>query len=126
MKRCVFGLGLLAALLALGLTVTVSMERIHEPISRDLSQASRAAMAGELDRGIALAEQAEAAWEKHRRFTASAADHAPMDEINGLFAQLEIYGRAGEAEDFAACAARLSRLTQAMGSAHSLTWWNLL
>ena len=36
MKRSWFGLGLLAVLLAGGLLVTWAMERIHEPVARDL------------------------------------------------------------------------------------------
>jgi len=49
-----------------------------------------------------------------------------MDEIDSLFAQLEVFRQAGLWGDFSACCRRLSRLIEAMAEAHSLTWWNLL
>lgn len=126
MNRFWLGIGLLVLLLALSLWVTVEMTAIHDPISETLEKASRQTLSGDFFGGIASAQQAQKDWEQHRHATASVADHAPMDEIDGLFAELEIYARTGETQHFAATCAQLSRLIYAMGEAHGLGWWNLL
>ena len=53
------------------------------------------------------------------------ADHTPMEEIDALFAQVEVYAAAREETDFAAGCAALSRKVEAMGLAHGASWWNL-
>ena len=125
-RRFWLGVGLLALVLVLGLWVMFGMARIHEPVSDTLDQAAREALDGDWDGGVALAKQAKATWEDTWHGTAVAADHSPMDEIDGLFAELEVYAQAQERTDFAACCAHLSALTRSMSDAHSLTWWNLL
>ncbi len=126
MGRFWLGVGLLLLFLALGIWVTYSMDTLHQPLSDTLQQAAEKSLSGDLEAGIALAQQARKIWEAHWHRSATFADHAPMDEIDGLFAQMEIYARAGKAVDFAAYCARLSNLIAAMGEAHSPNWWNLL
>ena len=126
MSRFWIGIALLVIFLCLGLWVTRAMDSIHLPISQTLEQAADAALAGDPEAGAALAAQARDAWEWHWRGPAAAADHAPMDEIDGLFAQAEILARAGQWIDFAAVCGRLSMLIEAISDAHSPGWWNLL
>lgn len=126
MRRCWLGVGLLALLLGAGIWAMVTMDRIHSPISSDLDQAAEAALAGDWETGEALALSARADWNDNWHRTASVADHEPMDEIDGLFAELGVYARRRETMEFAACCAKLSKLVQAMGDAHSFSWWNLL
>lgn len=126
MKRCWIGFGLLALFLALGLWVTVQMDSAHGRISQELRQAAEQTLAGDPEQGILLAQQARKHWEDARRGTACVADHEPMDEIDSLFARLEVYARRQQISEFAACCARLSSLVQAMTDAHGLQWWNLL
>lgn len=126
MGRAWLGVGLLVLFLVLGLWISFSMGGVHQQIAQKLEQAAEQGLSGDLEEGIALARQACSDWEKHWHGTASVADHAPMDEIDGLFAQLEIYGKAGQRADFAAFCSRLSRLVAAVGEAHGLSWWNLL
>ena len=126
MGRFWLGICLLAAFLVLGLWVTYSMDTLHQPISQTLEEAAAQSLAGDLDAGIAQAQQARRAWDSHWHGSASVADHAPMDEIDGLFAQMEVYAQAGRSVDFAAYCARLSQLISAMGEAHSPGWWNVL
>ncbi len=126
MNRFWLGVSLLLLLLVLGLWVTVAMRDVHEPISQALENAATQALSGDLSGGIAAARQAQQNWERHWHGTAAVADHAPMDEIDGLFAELEIYAQTGQAEHFAAGCAQLSRLIHAVGEAHGLGWWNLL
>lgn len=126
MKRLWLGAGILAALLVACLAVTWGMDRIHDPISRDLEQAGRAAMEEDWEVAEAHADSARARWEKYWEATAAAADHGPMDDMDRLFAQLPVYAGKREAVHFAACCAELSRLAEAMGEAHSLGWWDFL
>jgi hypothetical protein len=120
------GIGLLVLFLTLGLWVTYAMDNVHSEIAQTLDTAAAQTLSGNLPEGITLVQQAKEQWQAHWHGTASVADHAPMDEVDGLFAQLEVYGQAGLSTDFAAYCARLSNLVAAVGEAHSLTWWNLL
>lgn len=126
MGRFWLGVCLLVLFLVLGIWVTCSMDSIHQPLSDTLQEAAEKSLSGDLETGIALAQQAREIWDSQWHSSAILADHAPMDDIDGLFAQMEIYARAGKAVDFAAYCARLSNLIAAMGEAHSPNWWNLL
>ena len=55
-----------------------------------------------------------------------AADHAPMDEIDSLFAQMEVYAQARDSLHFGSYCARLAELITAVSDAHQLNWWNFL
>ena len=126
MGRFWLGIGLLVLFLVLGLWVTHAMDGVHQTISQTLDEAAQQTLSGDLETGISLAQQAQNDWDSHWHGTASIADHAPMDEIDGLFAQLKVYGQTGQAADFAAYCARLAKLVTAVGEAHGLSWWNLL
>lgn len=126
MGRFLLGVGILVLFLVAGLWISYSMDSVHQTISQTLDDAAACSLNGDLAEGITLAGAAQQQWQRHWHGTAAVADHAPMDEIDGLFAQLETYGKAGHCETFAAYCARLSQLVSAMGEAHSLNWWNLL
>ena len=126
MKHFWLGAGLLSVFLILGILVSVFMKNTHMEISQTLEEAVQKAISGDLETGIRLGEKAKKSWEKCRQGTAAVADHSPMDEIDSLFAEMEIYAQAREAPHFAACCAQLSQLVKAMYDAHALTWWNFL
>lgn len=126
MVRLALGICLLAAFLGLGLWVNSFMDNTHTPISQTLEEAVEKCLSGDLEAGAELAQKAKALWQENWPKIASFSDHAPMDEIDSLFAQAETYARAGIATDFAALCARLSQLISAMSEAHSPFWWNLL
>lgn len=126
MKRFWFGVCLLAVLLAGCLGVSWGMERLHEPVSRNLEQAAILAQTGDLAGAGELTLQAQADWQKHWHFVAAFADHGPMEEIDALFGALEEYRLGGDHAEFAANCVHLARLTEAMAEAHALNWWNLL
>ena len=126
MKRSKIGLWLLIVLLMIGIFSSFSMVRISQPLGEMMAQAAAAALREDWEQGEALADQARARWKKYWHFCAAFADHGPMEHINGLFAQLEVYARSRDSQNFAAVCAQLSEDTRAMGEAHSLTWWNLL
>lgn len=126
MKRCWFGGALLILLLAAGLAVTISMARCHEPIARELDQAAQYALESDWEQALRCADRAAQRWEAHRKFSAAFSDHAPMEEIDRLFAELEIWRNAQDPQHFAAASAQLSQAARAMADAHAVDWWNVL
>ena len=126
MKRCWFGLGLLIILLILSIAVTVYMESIYQPLSDTAAGAAAQALAGDWEGAVQLLRQTRHDWQRHWKSSAAFADHAPMENINALFAQLEVSAALRDEADFAALCAHLSAELDAMGEAHGFTWWNLL
>ena len=126
MRRFWLGVCMLVILLLSGSLLWWSMARVHGNIGDLLTQAQAAAEAENWQRAHAYTRQAQAQWEKYHRFTAAFADHTPMDEMDGTFAELEVYLRHREAPHFQATCARLILLTQAMGDSHGIQWWNVL
>ena len=124
--RIYFGLGLLILFLVGGLYAAAATERICTPISEQLEQACDYAYAGQLDIASSLIRQADTQWKNHWNQLAIVADHSPMDEIDGLFAQANMYAKMGACADLSATCARISKLVNAIAEAHSLTWWNLI
>ena len=126
MARFWLGVILLILLLVLGLWITAAIGRTQESIAGILEQAQEQILSGDITSGNALVQKAYAQWQKKWHQTASVIDHAPMDEADSLFAQLQAYSAAGQAEHMAAYCARLSMLIEAIGESQALTWWNLL
>ena len=126
MKRFWIGLCVLTLLLTLGLGVAAFMEWAHRPISRQLEQASQAALQGDWEAGVRYAGEAQARWDAWGDFTAAFADHTVLEEAEGLFAQIRVYADAGDPVSFAAACAHLSRLTKAIAESHWPKWQNLL
>jgi hypothetical protein len=123
MKRIWLGLGLLVLLLVLGLTITRQMDQVHSDIADGLEKAARSE---NWTQAISQGQQARAQWEEHRRFTASFSEHKNIDQIDSLFAQLEVYENRADALSHAATCAYLSKAISALLDTHRLTWWNLL
>ena len=126
MKRVWIGLCVLSLLLAAGLGITCFMERAHRPISTDLMQASQAVLQGNWEEGLACAQAAQEKWTAHSDFTAACADHAVLEEAEGLFAQIQVYAAARDSVSFSATCAHLSRRIQAIAESHLSKWQNLL
>ena len=126
MKRLWIGVGVLLVLLVLGIVVSGVMDAIHAPMAEQLQQAAQAAMAEDWPAALKAAARAQKNWKAQQRLVAAFADHTPMDEIEGLFAEMEIYAQAREKQHFAATCARLAQLAEAMGESHRVSWWNLL
>ena len=118
--------GLLLVLLLSGLLSSWYMDRKHRTISRELEQSSWMALSGQWSDARERARVATTDWEKNRQLRAALADHTPMEEIDDLFEELNIYAAAGERTEFARCCAALSVRIRAVAEAHRLTWWNVL
>lgn len=126
MKRIWIGIGLLAALLVAGIWVAESMEDSHLPGAQDLRRASELVLEEDWSKAEALTKRARDKWEKKWRMTASVADHEPMDQIDGMFAELKVYAKVKDEVAYSGTCAHLAELMEAMGHAHSFNWWNLL
>jgi hypothetical protein len=125
-RRFWYGLGVLAMLLVLGLWTAWGMEKLNQPVADALEQAAQAAVGGDMAQGMALAERAQNHWCQNRGRMTAVADHGPLEEIDSLFAQVQIYADTGKTADFAAYCTRLAKLVTAVGEAHGLNWQNLL
>ena len=125
-KHFYLGIGILILFLVLGILGSVWLDRANESVTQALEQAVQAVQAGDLTRGTNLARQAAEYWQKSWNAVASVADHGAMDEIDGLFAQLQYYAEAQLPQMFGACCARVQELVEAVADTHRLTWWNLL
>ena len=126
MKRCRFGLGLLLVLLVLGVVSAWAMGKGLAPMTEGIRQAGDAALQEDWDTAQALSANVKEQWEKGFPYLASLSDHEPMENINGLFAQLEVYAQSLDPQNFAAVCGQLAQDLEAMGEAHSLKWWNIL
>ena len=125
-KRFYFGMGILLFFLILGLFVSWGMQEAVRPVTRLLEQAAEAAHSGETARAARLAQQARDLWDDRWGGMALAADHEPMDEIDGLFAQIVFFAHARDGQRLGACCARVAELVEAMADAHTLRWRNVL
>ena len=125
-KRFYFGMGILLFFLILGLFVSWGMQEAVRPVTQQLQQAAEAAHSGETARAILLAQQARDLWDDRWGGMALAADHEPMDEIDGLFAQIVFFAHARDGQQLGACCARVAELVEAMAEAHALSWRNVL
>ena len=126
MKRGWLGAGILVAFLMLGIGVSVLAGRAHFPTGSLLEQAAEKTINGDFAEGIALGMEAKSRWQRQWNGTASIADHSPMDEVDALFAELEVYAQMGEAPHFAACCRELAGRLEAIADAHRFSWWNVL
>ncbi len=126
MNRLWLGLCILAVLLGLGGVTTYGMDRICTPIADKLSSAAELVQNEQWEQASALSYQARQRWEQWHDLTASVTDHDPMEEVDALFAALEIFAKEKDTLRFAECCARLSALSQAIGEAQSAYWWSIL
>lgn len=126
MKRLWIGVLILLLLLGTGIGITVFADHVHSGISKTLSQAADAALTGDWDTAMVLSAAAKNRWDTYRNITASIADHEPMEEIDSLFSQLEVYEKTRQALSFSACCEALSVFTKAIGESQSVSWWSLL
>lgn len=126
MRRFLLGVTILGVFFGLGLWTGYAMEQMYTGISQTLEQATAQVLAGETSQGMSLAEQAYTQWQNNWHLTALLADHAPMDEIDALFAQALCYAETGNTANFVSYCARLVMLVEAVGEAHAFSWWNLL
>lgn len=123
MKRFYFGVALLAVLLALALWSAAGLGQIHGEIAAELEQAAQAVCAGDPAAAEPGLDRAQELWERYEHLLAAFADHEPLEEMEGLFAEVALYRQAGEQTDLAVACTRLALLSRSVGESHSLKWW---
>ena len=126
MKRSWIGLALLLVLLTLGGLGTWAMEEIHEPIADKLEDAAEQALQNQWRQAAFLTAIARRDWENWRLLRAGMADHGPSEDVDAMFAALEVYGSSREGVAFAALCREMARRIEAIGDAHGLLPENLL
>lgn len=126
MKKFIIGIAVLSLLLLSGLWAAKATEEMYKPVIALLEEASNTALNGNFEAAKSQAEEAKKLWDKQKNATATVADHTPMEEIDHLFAETDIYAQAEEIPHFAACCAQLAIMVRNMGDAHAPNLWNLL
>lgn len=126
MNRLWAGAALLALLLLGGVLASRQLNRMHMESAARLEQAAQAALAEDWGQALTLQAQAQTGWAKGRRLTAALVDHEPMETIDGLFSQLEVYAAVNEAGAYAACCAELRQRLMALSESHTLALENIL
>ena len=126
MTRGWLGAGLLAALLILGLFTGYTMSTFHRATGDLLDTAAEKALEGDFSEAKTAALEAKAHWFQKRKATAVVADHTPMEDVDALFAEMEIYAETREFPHFIAICRELSQRIDAVSEAHQFNWWNIL
>ena len=126
MKRIWIGIALLVLLLGAGIRTSGFMKEAHLPVARDLRRAGELALEEQWGPAQAFASRGQKQWQKKWPVIAAVADHEPMDEIDALFAQLEVYAGEEDRLAYSAACAHLRSLLEALGQSHSFNWWNLM
>lgn len=124
--RELLGMGLLALLLMSGLLSAWYLSRQPDEMASAMEDSTWLVLSGQWENAKELAVSVRQDWEKNWRFRAAFADHTHLDEINGLFREMTIYGAAGEQTEFARICALLSEKLEALASSARLSWWNVL
>lgn len=120
------GFVLLVVLLLAGLLTAWEMGRQHRQMARLLEDSSWLALSGQWENARETAQEAKRLWQRRRSLRSALADHTPLEEIDGLFAQLAISAAADDRTEFARTGAALARKLEALGEAQRLRWWNIL
>ena len=126
MSRMYIGIVLLLFLLVAGILLAFVFDFIHTPLSDTLYAAAEAALADDWPKATALMTQASEEWDKLRHFTATLADHEPLEQTDALFARLRVLSAARERVDFAAACVELAQQATALAQSQALTWWSFL
>ena len=124
MKRGLLGLGLLLTLLILGGLLWAGTESRLAPVEQKLCQA---ALAGEnWEKISALTREARAEWEDCRIFSGLLFSQSSVEEIDGIFARLNLWQQRREAGAFASDCLLLAGKLRALADSQSLKPLHLL
>lgn len=125
MKRLWIGVGVLLVLLALGVGSTAVMESIPGNLAEGMEEAAEVA-AVHWEKAKSLADSAREEWDRYAHIIASLTDHEPLEELEGLFFELDISRNWDDRGYFATVCARIASLAEALSESHTPHWWNLL
>ena len=126
MKKLWLGLGLLAALLALGLGVLGMLGERSRRTEAALERAAGAAEAGDMALALDRAGEALRYWQAVTPGIDAVTSHEETDEIRRALAELLALAENGQREDFLALCARLRVMTAHLAEMERPRWHNLL
>lgn len=124
MNRIWFGAALLAALLIFGIGCAAFMEDTHLAQAAQLDRAADLAMSGNWKAAGTVFSDAQSSWERNRSVIAGFSDHGPMDQIEGIFAQLEVFVKIQDTASFCSSCRYLASQLEALGKSHSFNLQN--
>ena len=126
MKKLWLGLGLLAALVILGLGALGLLSEKSRRTGEALEQAAEAAGAGDMALACEYAAQLRQYWQTVIPAVDALTSHEETDEIQRALAELLALGRCGTWEEFLALCARLRVMTAHLAEMERPSWYNLL
>lgn len=126
MNRLWIGVGLLVTLLVIGAVLLWETHGFYGEITAGLEEAAAAALEENWQEAGKKLQQCRQQWDSHRRFLSAITDHEPVEEMDSLFSQLELYEKRRMSVDFAAVCYNLSHLAEAIEESHNLKWWSIL
>lgn len=126
MNRLWIGVGILILLLAIGIGLLWGSALFFEDLTQELEQAEEMALAGNWQAAGEKVGQSKEKWERYRRFWSSFTDHEPVEQMQNLFSQLELYKERQREVEFAAVCRNLVHVAEAIDESHSLRWWSVL
>lgn len=126
MNRLGIGIGILAVLLIIGAVFLWLSNDFHQELGAILEQGAQAAMAENWQTADQKLQEGKEKWNRYRRFLSAITDHEPMEEMDSLFSQLELFSQYRLKVDFIAVCNSLSHLAEAIDESHNLKWWSIL
>lgn len=126
MKRMWIGIGILIFLLAVGTVMLFASQSFFSDFAENLEEAGELALEENWSAALEKAEESRLQWQKYRRFWAASTDHEPVEEMQNLFSQLQVYARGRMKVDFSTICRHLAHLAEAIDESHNLRWWSVL
>ena len=124
MKRIWFGAALLVTLLILGLGSSSFMERTHLAQAESLNRAADLAASGSWKAAEHAFSEAKTVWDENSPIISGLCDQEPMDQIEGFFAELEVFLRQQDAVSFSSSCRYLAEQLEALGRSYSFNLQN--
>lgn len=126
MKHFYLGLGILMIILALGIIALGLIDRDLGKTADALERAFEASCQGDYDAAQTWAKSARQDWERGYGLTASLVDHAPLDEVNRIFFQMEASCAFGKWDEFARACRELMSLIGGIADREKPLYYNIL
>lgn len=126
MNRMWIGIVILLVILGLGVGLLGGSVAFFGEISQKVEEAGEYALAGNWSLAAEKAEICRQKWEQYHNFWASFTDHAPIEQIRLLFAQLELYEKQQLTVEFSVCCRSISQEAEAIQESHGIAWWSIL
>ena len=95
-------------------------------VCESLDQAQAYAFSGDFSQARDSVNMAYSHWKQKENRFAALTDHAPIEQIDDLFACAGEYAQLEEREEFTLLCGRIGRMVEMISQAQQLYWWSLL